>query len=112
MKRRALRVLVAGLVLAFGALASAGESDGKPADIESARIPLYPAHPNEKRVGMLIYRGGLALRSGLREFGGWSDLAVNNDGSEILAISDDAHWLRARLSYDANGDLAGANSGD
>ncbi len=112
MKRRAVRFLVAGFVLAFGAFASAGESQGKPADIESGRIPLYPAHPDQRRAGMLVYRGGLVLRSGAREFGGWSDLAVKEDGSEILAISDDAHWLRARLSYDANGDLAGANSGE
>ena len=52
------------------------------------------------------------LRSGIREFGGWSDLAVNGDGSEILAISDEAHWLRAHLTYDANGDLAGLASGE
>jgi hypothetical protein len=61
---------------------------------------------------MLVYRGGLQLRSANREFGGWSDIAVNDDGSEILAISDEAHWLRAHLAYDANGDLAGLNSGD
>ena len=112
MSARAFRLLAAGLVLAFGATAFMGESRAKPADIESAPIPLYPAHPNEKRVGTLIYRGGLELRSGAREFGGWSDLAVNDDGSEILSISDEAHWLRAHLTYDANGDLAGANSAE
>ncbi len=112
MSARAFRLLAAGLVLAFVATAFMGESRAKPADIESAPIPLYPAHPNEKRVGTLIYRGGLELRSGAREFGGWSDLAVNDDGSEILSISDEAHWLRAHLTYDANGDLAGANSAE
>ena len=112
MSARPLRLLAAGLVLAFGAIAFVGESQGKPADIESARIPLYPAHAGDKRAGMLIYRGGLELRSGAREFGGCSDLAVNDDGSEILSISDEAHWLRAHLTYDANGDLAGANSAE
>ena len=112
MSARALRLFAAGLVLAFGVSASNGESQAKPAGIESARIPLYPARPNDKRVGMLIYRGGLELRSGAREFGGWSDLAVNDDGSEILSISDEAHWLRAHLTYDANGDLAAADSGE
>src|SRR5207248_685978 len=112
MKRRAVRFLAAGFFLAFGAFASAGESHGKPANIESARIPLYPAHPDQRRAGMLVYRGGLVLRSAAREFGGWSDIAVNSDGSQILAISDGAHWLRAQLIYDANGDLAGTNSGE
>jgi hypothetical protein len=37
----------------------------------------------------------LVLSSDHRDFGGWSDLAVNEDGSEILAISDQGHWLRA-----------------
>ena len=37
---------------------------------------------------------------------------MNDDGSEILSISDEAHWLRAHLTYDANGDLAGANSAE
>jgi hypothetical protein len=109
---RALRLLAAGLVLAFAATTFIDASQGRPAGIESARIPLYPAHPNEKRAGMLIYRGGLELRSNAREFGGWSDLAVNDDGSELLSISDEAHWLRAHLTYDANGDLAGANSAE
>jgi hypothetical protein len=112
MKMRSLRLLAAGLALAFGTLAFVAESSSEPGDIQSARIPLYPAHASEKRAGMLIYRGGLVLRSANREFGGWSDIAVNDDGSEILAISDEAHWLRAHLSYDANGDLAGANSGE
>lgn len=112
MSTRAFRLLLAGLVLASGASAFSGESQGKPADLESTRIPLYPAHPNEKRAGMLIYRGGLELHSGAREFGGWSDIAVNDDGSEILSISDEAHWLRAHLTYDANGDLVGTNSAE
>jgi len=112
MKRRALHFLAAGLALAVGAFAFIAESSGEPADIQSTRIPLYPTHASEKRAGMLIYRGGLELRSGNRAFGGWSDLAVNADGSEILSISDEAHWLRAHLTYDANGDLAGANSGE
>src|SRR5438874_8854638 len=97
MKRRAVQFLVAGFVLAFGAFASAGESHGKPANIESARIPLYPAHPDQRRAGMLVYRGGLVLRTGQREFGGWSDMAWNSDVSEILAILYGAHWLREQL---------------
>src|SRR5258707_2619554 len=112
MKGRALQILAAGLALAIGAFAFIAESSGEPADIQSTRIPLFPTHASEKRAGMLIYRGGLELRSGNRTFGGWSDLAVNADGSEILSISDEAHWLRAHLSYDANGDLAGANSAE
>ena len=100
-------VLIAGLVLAWGAFGIAAENGAETATVESTRIPLYPGNPSERRAGDLIYRGGLVLRSGNRAFGGWSDLAVSADGSEILAISDEAHWLRAHLTYDDNGDLSG-----
>jgi hypothetical protein len=83
-----------------------------PIEVEAARIPLYSNQPDERRAGTLIYRGGLELKSTDKGFGGWSDLAVSADGSEILAISDEAHWLRAHLSYDASGDLAGINTAE
>lgn len=108
MRRLYFPLLAAGLLLAFSVLGFAADIGAIPADIEASRIPLYPGKPEEKRAGALIYRGGLVLKSSNRAFGGWSDLAVSADGGEILSISDDAHWLRAQLSYDANGDLAGA----
>lgn len=83
-----------------------------PAGVQSTRIPLYPNQPSERRVGALTYRGGLVLSSSDPAFGGWSDLAVSEDGREILAISDEAHWLRARLEYDPSGDLAGMNGAE
>ncbi len=38
-------------------------------------------------------------------------MAVSADGGEILSISDEAHWLRVHLTYDANGDLSGVSDG-
>jgi len=78
--------------------------------VSSAPIPLYPANPDDRRAGALLYRGGLLLTSGERAFGGLSDLAVSADGNEILAISDGGSWLRAKLAYDRAGNLAGMNS--
>jgi hypothetical protein len=99
-------------VLAFSALGGAAEHIGEPANVRAARIPLYPGNPSERRAGALIYRGGLVLNSTNRAFGGWSDLAVSADGSEVLSISDEAHWLRAHLDYDPNGDLAGMDDAE
>jgi hypothetical protein len=112
MKNRHLSVLVAGIALALSAFGFAAEFGGEPATLQATRIPLYPGKPAERRAGALIYRGGLVLKSGNSAFGGWSDLAVSADGDEILAISDEAHWLRARLTYDANGDLAGTGDAE
>ena len=110
---RILPNLARGVLLGvFLAVAGPGGSFAAPAELQSSRIPLYPDHPTERRAGSLIFRGGLVLKSSDRAFGGWSDLGVSADGSEILAISDEAHWLRAHLSYDANGDLAAATDGE
>jgi hypothetical protein len=97
------------LVLALSTLTLAAPSGPQPANVRTARIPLYVNNPSEKRVGRLIYRGGLVLSSDNRSFGGWSDLAVSADGSEMLSISDQGHWLQARITYDRNGDLAGVS---
>jgi hypothetical protein len=100
------------LGLTLGLALGATVAFSAPIGVEGARIPLYPNQPAERRAGALIYRGGMELRSNDSGFGGWSDLAVSADGSEILSISDEAHWLRAHLSYDASGDLAGIDSAE
>ncbi|HEX3483492.1 MAG TPA: esterase-like activity of phytase family protein [Micropepsaceae bacterium] len=113
MKHRYLLAAAGGFALALSVFGLSAETPAdNAANIQSTRIPLYPGNPSDHRAGSLIYRGGLVLKSSNPAFGGWSDLGVSADGNEVLAISDEAHWLRARLSYDANGDLAGASDGD
>lgn len=70
-------------------------------------IPLSENAPLQRRVGRLIYRGGLELSSPDPRFGGWSGLIVSADGKRMLSQSDEAHWLRADLVYDRHGDLVG-----
>jgi len=106
MKTRSFAAAGAALVLALGVLISPGAPRADPVIVFGARIPLYFDHPDDRRAGSLIYRGGLLLASPDKGFGGWSDIAVSADGSEMLAISDEAHWFSARLSYDKSGDLA------
>ena len=104
-----MRKHAAALVVAFVAFACAGTPPPSlPASsVTASRIPLYPNRPDDRRAGRLIYRGGLVLRSSDARFGGLSDIAVDESGSEILAISDRGRWVRAHLSYDPSGDLAG-----
>lgn len=102
----------AGVILACAVICSPDTSIAEPIDVHAATIPLYANNPSERRAGSLRYRGGLLLTSADRRFGGWSDLAVSADGGELLAISDEAHWLKARLSYGKSGDLTGLNGAD
>lgn len=74
-------------------------------------LPLSSADLKESRVGGLIYRGGLEINSSDARFGGWSGLLVSADGTHILSQSDEGHWLRATLTYDKRGNLAGITSG-
>jgi hypothetical protein len=112
MRPRALSLLAAGLLSVLGATGFPPQSRGDPVTVQAARIPLYPGKAAERRAGALTYRGGLVLTLGPGSVGGWSDVAVSADGGEILSVSDDGYWLRARLSYDANGDLAGLGAAD
>ncbi len=75
--------------------------------IQATPVPLNPADPSVKRVGRLVYRGGLLLRSRHRRFGGLSGLHISADGKRLLAISDIGHWVEARLRYDRAGRLIG-----
>jgi hypothetical protein len=107
-KLRGAFVLAAALAASL--CASAGGA--APLALKSTRGPLFPGQADRSRAGRLIFRGGLVLSSPDKAFGGWSDLAVSADGRTILAISDEAHWLKAQLTYDADGELAGAGEAE
>lgn len=96
----ALFTLVLSGVLSGGVAAEALRLRATP-------VPLNPADPSATRVGRLIYRGGLLLRSRHRRFGGLSALHVSAEGKRLLAVSDIGRWLGARLRYDRAGRLAG-----
>ena len=49
------------------------------------------------RFGKLEWRGGLVLTSPSSSFGGWSGLALDPDGSRLLAISDAGTWMTAEM---------------
>jgi len=111
--RRAALFASAGaiaLLVALGACATEVPATPGLADavaLSYKSIPLSQLDKNEHRVGELIYRGGLEISSPDPRFGGWSGLIVSADGSSLLSQSDEAHWLRAHLIYDSNGNLIG-----
>jgi hypothetical protein len=62
--------------------------------------------PLRVRFGALEFRGGLALTSSERAFGGISGLRVDAGGSRFLAVTDNGSWLRGRI-ITSNGRLTG-----
>lgn len=74
-----------------------------PVAIEIRATPiaaLLPGDPARTRFGALIFRGGMALTSPHKDFGGVSAIRVEADGARFLAVTDHGRWLRGRITYD------------
>ena len=100
--------IVFGVWIGFGPI---GAAFGDQVELKYKVLPLSSANLKETQVGALRYRGGLEITSPDGRFGGWSGLLVSTDGTHMLSQSDEGHWLRATLSYDKSGNLAGIGAG-
>ncbi len=79
----------------------------EPLALAARPVPLHAGDPERARVGPLLYRGGLELTSPDARFGGLSGLLVSEDGGRVTAVTDQGHWVTARLLYDGAGRLSG-----
>jgi hypothetical protein len=69
-------------------------------EIHAQQITAFDDHDvNQRRFGMLEFRGGLQLTSPYREFGGISAIRVAPDGVRFIALTDRGRWLRGRIVY-------------
>lgn len=75
--------------------------------IDSRPVRWNPENRNDTKAGELEWMGGIDITSDAAEFGGWSGLAVSTDGTSLVAVSDEAHWLSAKILYDEKGRLSG-----
>lgn len=57
----------------------------------------------ETHTGKLKYLGGLELNSPNSDFGGLSGLHIDASGTQLLAISDQGHWLSAHIQVNDAG---------
>ena len=56
--------------------------------------------PARRQFGLLEFRGGLALYSPDKNFGGLSAIRVGADGAHFIALTDKGWWFRGRIVYD------------
>src|ERR1700712_4377390 len=82
-----------------------------PVEIHSSTVPLKIDEPAGRKVGRLIWRGGIAMTSNSRNFGGWSDLVVSPDNRTLPSISDTGSWITATIERDGEGTLTGLTRG-
>lgn len=80
--------------------------------IEASSVPveLRSADPGDRRLGKLIYRGGISVVPNDDRFGGLSGFRVSADGAHFVSISDTGNWTTGALHYDDRGDLAGVSA--
>lgn len=98
---------LAGGGLAAAALPHAAEAQAPrpagPVDIVIRSFPINafaPGSPDQKTFGALEFRGGLELQSDHRGFGGFSSLRVEGAGERLVAATDRAQWLTARITME------------
>jgi hypothetical protein len=93
---------------AYRALAANRGSDAPEAiAVRASPIPsLLPTDPGRTRFGSLVYRSGVVLSSDSEGFGGLSGLWRSANGFDLVAVTDNAMWLTARLGLE-RGQLTG-----
>lgn len=107
MARRFLLTLCLLVAACAGVSPPPAGAQEQPVTIESTALTLKIDEPKATRVGRLIWRGGIEMRSSSRNFGGLSDLHVTPDNRTLTSISDEGAWLVATPRFDAKGMLVG-----
>jgi hypothetical protein len=103
-------VVLLGLGMLGSVAAATGNRIDAPAEpaalvITAKPVPLNKDNPKQMRVGELVYRGGVELRSANRNFGGISDFRLVRD-TFVLAVSDTGSWISFKLVEKKNRLLA------
>ncbi len=100
-------------VLALAALARpvGAEPVGEALPLASREVALVPDDLSAEQLGALQFRGGIAISSSDKRFGGLSGLALSPDGGRLYAVSDEGHWVTAALHYSADSRLIGIGDG-
>lgn len=97
--------------LALALLIGAGGAQARDIELSYRRVALNYEMPDQRKVGMLEYLGGLSISSSDTRFGGLSSLLISADGEHMLAASDKGMWFSADLLYGDDGNLSGVASG-
>ena len=102
--RNALVFAVAGLVLQAGSMSAQSPRVVEPPaaiEIQAQRLSsLDHFDASRRRFGALEFRGGVALTSRFKEFGGLSAIRMQPDGASFIAVTDKGWWLRGRITYE------------
>jgi hypothetical protein len=101
-----MRRILSALLFSFLSLV-APQARAEDIGVTATPLLLDGSDPARYVIGKLEWRGGIALASDSRRFGGLSGVLIEDGGKSLRAISDVGQYLAARLRYDAKGFLTG-----
>src|SRR5690606_34140803 len=111
MRIRLSAVLIAAFAFATSSPAPASPAPAAPAagniELKIEPVRWNPENRTDMDAGRLEWAGGIEITSPHKDFGGWSALAVSDDGSTLLSLSNKGNWLTAQILYDEKGRLSG-----
>lgn len=90
-------ILIAGLCVVHDGPAAAQVSES--INIVSQPVGFNRDEPGRTHFGKLEWLGTLKLDFPSQAFGGYSGLAIDAAGKQLLAVSDEGTWLKADLVY-------------
>lgn len=100
-----------GCAALFAGIVAAHSAAAEPIEVTARRIDNFAIASDKSRFGPLEFLGGLDLTSSDRRFKGLSGVEVTPDGATALIVSDEGHFVRARLVHE-DGRLAGIADAD
>jgi hypothetical protein len=104
-----MRLGTGGIALVICTLLSPAKA--QPVSVTATPIAGFAVLGTAAMPPSLSFRGGLELSSDAAEFGGFSGLALSEDCTELVAVSDAGQWLTAAVNYDG-GRPAGISDAD
>jgi hypothetical protein len=110
-----MRVFGATFVASFVFINLCGVGQSEPLAVQTNAVNLHTEDDQIRRVGRLIFQGGLELASSDPRFGGLSGLVVSLDGTRLSAVTDQGDWVFFKPILSSTGQLrglAGAQIGD
>ena len=95
----------AALCFALAASTACAQDKSSSGQSETRPLRFSNSNPEESRFGRLEFLGGLEWTAKRADFGGFSGLLLDDDDT-ITALTDKAHWAKARLIFNPQGGLA------
>jgi hypothetical protein len=100
---------VRALFITLGFLLNFTSASAEPLNITTTPLDRFALLTNATSFGPFTWRGGLALTSTNKKFGGLSGLVMGNDCTSLLAVSDAGSWVKADVAY-TNSKIVGLTS--